>query len=190
MELKPKGISAIEVAGQPVRLKVALKLLDAILTLSSIVVMVKDLLGSARSVGNHKAQIGAQRTDFNFNDNFSVFGPASGSVPKAINPDRLVPAGILAFGPLQPALGSSLKHRVSADTNGIKNLERFQARIDCWRSRAGIGAVADLAFRKTPPKGGDKPLSSTAMASEAEALPGRSRAESRQPVLASKKYSG
>jgi hypothetical protein len=84
MELKPKGISAIEVAGQPVRLKVALKLLDAILTLSSILVMVKDLLGSARSVGNHKAQIGAQRTDFNFNDNFSVFGPASGSVPKAI----------------------------------------------------------------------------------------------------------
>jgi hypothetical protein len=35
MELKPKGISAIEVAGQPVRLKAALKLLDAILTRSS-----------------------------------------------------------------------------------------------------------------------------------------------------------
>ena len=115
--------------------------------------MVKDLLGSARAVGNHKAQIGAQRTDFNFNDHFSVFGPASGSVPKAIkNPDRWVAAGILACGPLQPALGSSLKHRMGADTHGIKNLERFQARIDGWRGRAGIGALADLAFSKTPPK--------------------------------------
>ena len=134
-------------------MKVALKLFDPILTLSTIVVMVKDVLGSARSVGNHKAQIGAQRTDFNFNDNFSLFGPASGSVPKAIkNSDRLVAAAILAFGPLQPALGSSLKHRVGADTDGIENLERFQGGIDFWSGRAGIGAVADLALSKTPSK--------------------------------------
>lgn len=159
VELKPKGIGAIAVAGQPLGVKIAFKLFDPILALSAIVVVVKDVFGSARSVGNDKAQIGAQRTDFDFGHNFSVFGPASGSVSKAIkNSDRLVAAGILAFGPLKPALGFSLKHCVGADTDRIEDLEGFQGDIDFWSGRASIGAVADLAFRKAPSKDGHQAL--------------------------------
>jgi hypothetical protein len=72
VELKPKGIGTIAVAGQPVRVKIALKLFDPILALSSIVIVVKDVFGSAGTVGNDKAQVGAQRTDFDFDHDSSL----------------------------------------------------------------------------------------------------------------------
>ena len=138
-------------------MKIALKFFDPVLALSSVIVMVKDLFGSARSVGNDKARISAQRTDFDFDDNFSVFGPASGSVSKAIkNSDGFASASILVLGPFKPAVGFSLKHRVGADTDRIKDLERFQCGINFWSGRAGIGSIADLAFREAPFKQGNQ----------------------------------
>lgn len=153
VELKAKGIGTIAVAGQPVRVKIALKFFDPILALSSVVVAVKDDFGSARTVGNDKAQVGAERTDFDFDHNFSLFGPASRSMSKAIkNSDRFVVPGILTFGPLEPALGLFLEDGIGAHADSIEHVERFQGRVDRWSSRAGIGAVAELGFRETPLK--------------------------------------
>lgn len=45
VELKAKGIGAIAVAGKPIRVKIALKLFDPILALSSVVIAVKRCLG-------------------------------------------------------------------------------------------------------------------------------------------------
>lgn len=162
VELKAKGIGAIAVAGKPIRVKIALKLFDPILALSSVVIAVKDVLGSALTVGNDKAQVGAERPDFDFDHNFSLFGPASGPVSKAIkNSDGLAAAGILAFGSPKPALGSLLKHRVGADADGVEDLEGFQGGIDFWSGRAGIGTVADLSFGKAPLNDGNQPFKLT-----------------------------
>jgi hypothetical protein len=163
MQLKAKGIGPITMAGKPLAVKIALKLLDPILALSSMIVVGKDFFGSARSVGNDEAQVGAQRTDFDFDDNSSLFGPASGAVSEAIeNSNRLAAAGVLAFGPPKPALGCSLKHRVGADADRIENLERFQGCVDFWSGRAGIGAIADLALGKASLKDGNQPFKLTA----------------------------
>ena len=84
MEFKTKGIGAIAMAGKPVSAKVALKFLDPILALSSVVIAVIDLFGSTRAVGDDKADIGSQRADFDLDHDPSLFVPASGPVAKAI----------------------------------------------------------------------------------------------------------
>jgi len=150
MELKSKGIGAIAVAGEPVGAKVALKFLDPVLTLSSVVIAVKDFFGSARSVGNDKTEVVAQRAHFDLDHDSAVFLPASGPVAKGIkNSDGLLGAGIFALSFLEPGFGFLLEHAIGADTDGIEHVEGFQRRVDLRRGRAGIGPIADLAFRET-----------------------------------------
>ena len=55
MEFKTKGIGAVAMTGKPVSTKVALKFLDPILALSSVVIAVIDLFGFTRPVGDDKA---------------------------------------------------------------------------------------------------------------------------------------
>src|SRR3990172_2147319 len=150
MELESKGIGAVAVTGEPVGEKIALEFLDPVLTLSSVVIAVKDFFGSARSVGNDKTEVVAQRAHFDLDHDSAVFLPASGPVAKGIkNSDGLVRAGILAFCPLEPALGSLFEHGIGGDPDGIERAEGFQRRVDFRRGRAGIGPIADLAFGKT-----------------------------------------
>lgn len=156
MKLEPQGIGAKAVAGKPLPLKIALKFLDPILTLSAVVVPVKNLLGSARTVGDNKSHISSQRRNFNLNQYAALFSPAFSSVPKAIKESNGgLPTGILAPGVCKPALDSFLKDRVSGDAHGIKDFERFQRLIDLWRRGARIGPIAELSFGKTTPKAGN-----------------------------------
>lgn len=99
MELKSKGIGAVTVAGKPIGAKVALKFLDPILALSSVIIAVIDLFGSTRAVGDDKADIGSQRTDFDLDHDPALFVPASGPVAKAVEEsNRSFCAGIFTLG--------------------------------------------------------------------------------------------
>ena len=158
MELKPKGIGAIAMAGEPICAKIALKFLDPILALSSVVIAVIDLLGFSRAVGDDKADIGPQRADFDLDHDPSLFVPASGPVAKAIEEsNRSLGPGIFAFGFFKPALGSSFEYRVGGDPDRIEHLEGFQGPVDLWSGRASIGPIADLTFRETLLKDGNEP---------------------------------
>jgi len=133
MEFKSKGIGAIAVAGKPVSAKIALKFLDPILALSSVIIAVIDCLGSTGAVGDDKANIGSQRADFDFDHNPSSLVPASGPVAKAIeDSDRHFGAGILACCLLKPTLGSFLEYRVGGDSDSIEHFEGFQGPVDFW----------------------------------------------------------
>ena len=155
MEFKSKGIGAIAMAGKPSSAKIALKFLDPIFALSSVVIAVIDLFGSTGAVGDDKADIGSQRADFDFDHNPALFIPASGPVAKAIEEsERYFGAGILARCSLEPALGSFFEYRVGGDPDSIKHFEGFQGPVDLWSGRAGIGPIADLTFRETTFKEG------------------------------------
>jgi len=157
MQLQPKGIGPITVAGEPVPRKIQLKLLDPILALASLVVPGKDLLSPARTVGDHKADIAPQGRDLDFDHDPSLPGPASGPVAKAVEDlNRLSGAGIFAPGLLKPALSPSLEDRVGRDPNGIENLKGFQSGVNLRHRRARIGPIADLAFGEALPKDGNK----------------------------------
>jgi hypothetical protein len=157
MKLKPKGIGSKAVTGKSLALKIAFKFFDTVLTLAAMVIPGKDLLGSARSVGNEKSQVGPQSRDFNFNQYPSFFSPAFSSVAKAIEASkRPLGAGIAADGLFEPALRSFLKDRVGSNSHDIEDFERLQSLIDLWRSRAGIGPVAKLSFGKTAPENGNQ----------------------------------
>lgn len=135
MELESKSIGAIAMAGKSIGAKIALKFLDPILALSSLVIAVIDLFGSTGAVGNDKADIGPQRADFNLDHDSSSFVPASGPVPKAIEEsNRSFCTGILALGLVNPALGSWLEDRVGSDADSIEDTERFQGPVDLWSS--------------------------------------------------------
>src|SRR5215813_679038 len=150
MEFKSKGIGAIAMAGKPVSAKIALKFLDPILALSSVIIAVIDLFGSTGAVGDDKADIGSQRADFDFDHNPSSLVPASGPVAKAIEEsDRNLGADILACCLVKPALGSFLEYRVGGDPDRIEHFEGFQGSVDLWSSRIGIGPIAYLTFRET-----------------------------------------
>ena len=98
MEFKTKGVGAVAMAGKPVSAKIALKFLDPILALSPVVIAVIDLFGSTRAVGDDKADIASQRTDFDFDHDPALFVPASGPVAKAIeDSERYFGAGILTW---------------------------------------------------------------------------------------------
>lgn len=159
MELESKGIGEVAMTGKPIGAKVAFDLLDAVLTLSAVVIAVKDLFGCAWAVGDDKAPIAPQRTHFDLDHDSSSFFPASGPVLKGIkDSDKLVSAGVLALSFAEPALGFSLKHRVGSDADGIEHAQRFQRRIDFGASRAGIGPVTDLSFGEALLKDGKKTL--------------------------------
>ena len=159
MEFKTKSIGAIAMAGKPVSAKIALKFFDPILALSSVVIAVIDLFGSTRAVGDDKADIGSQRTDFDLDHDPSLFVPASGPVAKAIEEsDRSFGAGIFARCLVKPALGSFLEYRVGGDPDSIEHFKGFQGPVDLWSGRAGIGPIADLTFRETAFKDGNQPL--------------------------------
>ena len=157
VELESKGISAVVMTGKPIGAKVALKFLDPILALSSLIIAVINLFGSTRAIGDDKADIGSQRTDFDFDHDPALFVPASGPVAKAIEEsNRSFGAGIFAFGLLKPPLGSFLEYRVGGDPDSIEHLEGFQGPVDLWSGRAGIGPIADLTFRETTFKDGNQ----------------------------------
>lgn len=150
MEFKSKGIGAVAVTGKPVSAKIALKFLDPILAFSSVIIAVIDLFSSTRAVGDDKADVGSQRTDFDLDHDPALFVPASGPVAKAIeDSERHFGAGILAHGLLKPALGSFLEYRVGGDPDSIEHFKGFQGPVDLWSGRAGIGPIADLTFRET-----------------------------------------
>ena len=159
MELKSKGIGAVAVTGKPIGTKIALKFLDPILALSSVIIAVIDLFGSTRPVGDDKANIDSQRADFDLDHDPPLFVPASGSVAKAIEEsNRSFCAGIFTLGLFNPALGSFLEYRVGGDSDSIECFEGFQGPVDLGSSRAGIGPIADLGFTKTVLKDGKQPL--------------------------------
>lgn len=158
MEFKTKGIGAVAMTGKPIGAKIALYFLDPILALSSLVIAVIDLFGSTRAVGDDKADIGSQRTDFDLDHDPALFVPASGPVAKAIeDSERHFGAGILARCLLKPVLGSFLEYRVGSDPDSIEHFEGFQGPVDLWSGRAGIGPIADLTFRETTFKDGKQP---------------------------------
>ena len=158
MEFKTKGIGTVAMAGKPVSAKIALKFLDPILAFSSLVIAVIDLFGSTLAIGDDKADIASQRTDFDLDHDPALFVPASGPVAKAIEEsNRSFGAGIFAVGLLKPALGSFLEYRVGGDPDGIEHFEGFQGPVDLWSGRAGIGPIADLTFRETTFKEGNQP---------------------------------
>src|SRR5574337_1681127 len=98
MELKPKGIGAVAMAGESVGKKIALKFLDPILALSSLVIAVIDLFGAAGAVSDDKANISSQRADFDLDNDPASFVPAFGPVTKAIEEsNRSFGAGILTL---------------------------------------------------------------------------------------------
>lgn len=126
MEFKTKGIGAVAMTGKPVSTKVALKFLDPILALSSVVIAVIDFFGSSRAVGDDKADIGSQRTDFDLDHNPSSLVPASGPVAKAIEEsNRSFCAGKFTLGLVKPALGSFLEYRVGGDPDSIEHFKGF-----------------------------------------------------------------
>ena len=99
VELKAKGIGAKAVAGKPIGAKIAFKFLDPILALSAVVIAVIDLFGSTRAVGDDKADIGSQRTDFDLDHDPASLVPACGPMAKAIEEsNRSFGADIFAFG--------------------------------------------------------------------------------------------
>lgn len=158
MEFKTKGIGAVAMTGKPIGAKVALKFFDPILTLSALIVAVIDLFGSTGAVGDDKADITSQRTDFDLDHDPSLFVPASGPVAKAIEEsNRSFCAGILTFGLLKPALGSFFEYRVGSDPDSIEHFKGFQGPVNLWSGRAGIGSIADLGARKTLLKDGKQP---------------------------------
>jgi len=158
MELKSKSIGAIAMAGKPIGAKIALKFFDPILALSSLGIAVIDLFGSTRAVGDDKADIGAQRADFDLDHDPALFVPASGPVAKAIEEsNRSFGAGILARCPVKPARGSFLKYRVRGDPDSIEHFEGFQGSVNLWSGRAGIGPIAELGLREAPLKDGNQP---------------------------------
>lgn len=157
MKLEPQGIGPKVVTGKPLSLKIALKFLDPVLTLSAVIVPVKDLLGFPRTVGDNKPHVSSQSGDFNLNHDAALFSPAFGSVPKAIEAsDGGLAPRILAHSAFKPALGFFLKDPVGGNAHGIKDVERFQGLIDLWRSRARVSPIAELSFGKTTPKKGNK----------------------------------
>ncbi len=159
MEFKTKGIGAVAMAGKPISAKIALKFLDPILALSAVVIAVIDLFGSTRAVGDDKADIGSQRTDFDLDHDPASLVPACGPMAKAIEEsNRSFGADIFAFGLVKPALGSFLEYRVGGDPDSIKHFKGFQRPVDLWGGRAGIGPIADLTFRETLLKDGNQPL--------------------------------
>lgn len=159
MELKSKGIGAVAMAGKSIGAKVAFKFLDPILALAALVIAVIDLLGGTGAVGNDKADVGPQRTNFDFDHDSSSFVPASGSVAKAIEAsDRSFAPGVFTLGLFDPALGSFLKDRVGRNADGIEDTERFRGPVDLRSGRASIGPIADLSFRKPPLKKGNQAL--------------------------------
>ena len=98
MEFKTKGIGAVAMAGKSIAAKITLKFLDPIFTLSAVVIAVIDLFGSTGAVGNDKADVCPQRTDFDFDHNPSSFVPASGPVAKAIEEsNRSFGTGVFAL---------------------------------------------------------------------------------------------
>src|SRR6266478_1332747 len=156
MEFKSKSIGAIAMAGKPIGAKIALKFLDPILALSSVIIAVIDSFGSTLAVGDDKADIGSQRADFDFDHNPSSLVPASGPVAKTIEEsNRSFCAGIFTLGLLKPALGSFLEYRVGGDPDRVEHFEGFQGSVDLWSGRAGIGPIADLTFRETTLKDGN-----------------------------------
>jgi len=158
MELKAKGIGAIAMAGEPIGAKIALKFLDPILALSSVVIAVIDFFGSTGPVSDDKTDIGPQRADFDLDHDSSLFVPASGPVAKAIeDSERHFGPGILARCLLKPALGSSFEYRVGGDPDSIEHFEGFQGPVDLWSGRTSIGPIADLTFRETLLKDGNQP---------------------------------
>ena len=158
MEFKTKGIGAVAMTGKPVSAKVALKFLDPILALSSLIIAIINLFGSTRAIGNDKADIGSQRTDFDLDHDPASLVPASGPVTKAIEEsNRSLCAGIFAVGLLKPALGSFLEYRVGGDPDSIEHFKGFQGPVDLWSGRAGIGPIADLPFRETSLNDGNQP---------------------------------
>lgn len=158
MEFKAKGIGTVAMTGKPVSTKVALKFLDPILALSSLIIAVINLFGSTRAIGDDKTDIASQRTDFDLDHDPALFVPASGPVAKAIEEsNRSFCAGIFAVGLLKPALGSFLEYRVGGDPDSIEHFKGFQGPVDLWSGRAGIGPVADLAFREATLKDGKQP---------------------------------
>ena len=158
MELKPKGIGTIAMAGKPIGAKVAFKFFNPILALSAVVIAVVDLFGSTGPVSDDKADIGSQRADFDFDHNSSSLVPASGSVAKAIEEShRSFGTGIFALGLFEPALGSFLEYGVRGDSDSIEHFEGFQGPVDLGSGRAGIGPIADLTFRETTLNKGNQP---------------------------------
>jgi len=150
MEFKTKGIGAVAMTGKPVGTKVALKFLDPILALPSVIIAVIDLFGFTRAVSDDKADIGSQRTDFDLDHDPALFVPASGPVAKTVEEsNRSFCAGIFALGLVKPPLGSFLEDRVGSDADSIEHLEGFQGPVDLWSGRAGIGPIADLSVRET-----------------------------------------
>ena len=159
MEFKTKGIGTVAMTGKPVGAKIALKFFDPILALSSVVIAVIDLFGSTRAVGDDKANIASQRTDFDLDHDPALFVPASGPVAKAIEEsNRSFGAGTFAGGLLKPALGSFLEYRVGGDPDGIEHFKGFQSSVDLWSGRAGIGSIADLGVREASLNDGNQPL--------------------------------
>src|SRR5512133_2755848 len=159
MELKAKGVGAVTMAGQSVTAKAALVGFDPVLALPSLIVEVIDVLGSTGAIGNDKADIGTQGTDFNFDQDSSLSVPAFGPVAKAIEPpNETFGAQIFALGFLNPALGFFLKHRVGSNADGIEGTQRLQGPVDLWSCGAGIGPVADLSVGKALFKDGYQAL--------------------------------
>ena len=159
VEFKSKGIGTVAVAGKSIGAKIALKFLDPILALSSLVIALVDLFGCTGAVGDDKADIASQRANFDLDHDPSSFVPASGPVSKAIEESNgTFCASILTLGLLNPALGSFLEYRVGGNADGIQDIERFQSPVDLWSSRAGIGPIADLTFSKAPLNNGNQPI--------------------------------
>src|SRR5262245_7727205 len=159
MEFKSKGIGAIAMAGKPVSAKIALKFLDPILALSSVIIAVIDLFGSTGAVGDDKADIGPQRADFDFDHNASSLVPASGPVAKAIEESqRSFGTGVFAPGLSKQALSSFLEYRVGGDADGIAHFTGLQGPVDLGSGRAGIGSRADLGVREALLKDRNQPL--------------------------------
>ena len=129
MEFKSKSIGAIVMAGKPIGAKIALKFLDPILALPSVVITVIDLFGSTRAVGDDKAEIGSQRADFDLDHDPSSLVPAAGPMTKAIeDSERLFGAGIFTLCLVKPALGSSFEYRVGGNPDGIEHFEDSKVR--------------------------------------------------------------
>ena len=131
MEFKTKGIGAIAMTGKPIGAKITLKFFDPILTFSSLIVAVINLLGWTGAVGDNKADITSQRTDFDLDHDPSLFVPASGPMAKAIEEsNRSFGAGIFTCGLVKPALGSFFKYRVGGDPDRIEHFQGFQGPVD------------------------------------------------------------
>lgn len=150
MELEAKRVGSIAMAGEPVASDPSFILFDLVLALSPLIIEMKDVFGLTAAIGNDEPNVGSQWTNFNLDQNPSSLVPASGPVPKAIEPAQgSLGAGILALGFFDPALSLLLEHRVGSDADGIQDIERFQGAVNVWSRRSGISPVADLSVRET-----------------------------------------